>query len=93
MSPEVLIYIQSVKTFFEKNDVARKYFLEFIDEDVFFKYLGEISQKNFEKDGEVSLTLEQFEHLRKSLMTLTKYTDIKKSAFIDFGDYGHICLN
>ena len=70
LPPEVLIYIQTVKNFFNKNEGTREYFLSQIDEDVFFKFLGDISKKNFEDNGEVMLTEIQFELLRKTLIAL-----------------------
>ncbi len=70
LPPEVLIYIQTVKNFFSKNEGTREYFLSQIDEDIFFKYLGDISKKNFESNGEVMLTEVQFELLRKTLIAL-----------------------
>lgn len=70
LPPEVLIYIQTVKNFFSKNEGTREYFLSQIDEDIFFKYLGNISKKNFEENGEVMLTEVQFELLRKTLIAL-----------------------
>jgi hypothetical protein len=68
--PEVLIYIQTVKNFFSKNEGTREYFLSQIDEDTFFMHLGNISQKNFEDSGEVMLTEVQFELLRKTLIAM-----------------------
>jgi hypothetical protein len=70
LPPEVLIYIQTVKSFFSKNEGTREYFLSKIDEDVFFKYLGNISKRNFEENGEVMLTEVQFELLRKTLIAM-----------------------
>jgi hypothetical protein len=68
--PEVLIYIQTVKNFFSKNEGTREYFLSQIDEDIFFRYLGSISKKNFEANGEVMLSEVQFELLRKTLIAM-----------------------
>jgi hypothetical protein len=70
LPPEVLIYIQTVKNFFSKNEGTREYFLSQIDENIFFKYLGDISKKNFEENGEVMLTEVQFELLRKTLIAM-----------------------
>jgi hypothetical protein len=70
LPPEVLIYIQTVKNFFSKNEGTREYFLSQIDENIFFKYLGNISQKNFEESGEVMLSEVQFELLRKTLIAM-----------------------
>jgi len=70
LPPEVLIYIQTVKNFFSKNEGTREYFLSQIEENLFFKYLGNISKKNFEENGEVMLSEVQFELLRKTLIAM-----------------------
>jgi hypothetical protein len=100
MSPEVLIYVQNVKNFFKHDVDARNYFLNKVDEEMFFKYLTDISQKNFEKDGEPVLTKDQFELIRKTLLLVDitkKEYDEKESLnskiFIDFSVFGKICLN
>ncbi len=109
LSPEVLIYIQTVKHYFETNKEAREYFLGNADEELFYKHLSEISQKNFEKDGEVMLNKEQFELLRKTISVL-KIDSNKKpfvrpeenidvtieenpNIFIEYTNFGKICLN
>ena len=99
MSPEVLIYVQNVRNYLNKDLEARNYFLNEIDEEMFFKYLTEISQKNFEKDGEPILTKDQFELIRKTLLLIdiTK-KDFKEDTpedrlFITVGTFGKICLN
>lgn len=79
MSPEVLIYIRSVKEYLKKNIEAREYFLSNVDEELFYKYLTEISQKNYEKNGEVMLSKEQFEILKKTISAIT----ISKKEFIE----------
>lgn len=66
-SPEVLIYIQSVKKFIFSNDSAREYFLEDVNEEDFFNHLTEISQYNFNKHGDPTLSKGQFEVVRVSL--------------------------
>ena len=71
MSPEVLIYIQSVKNYFKTNIEAKDYFLNGNDEELFFKHLSEISQKNFNKNGEVMLDKNQFELLRTTTKVIT----------------------
>jgi len=99
MSPEVLIYVQNVRNFF-KNDIdARQYFLNEVDEELFFKYLSEISQKNFDKDGEPILTKDQFELLRKTLQLVDitkkefKEETTEDRLFMNVGTFGKICLN
>jgi len=99
-SPEVLIYIQTVKNYFKTNKEANEYFLQDSNEELFYKHLGEISQKNFEKDGEVMLNKEQFELLRKTVAAITiskkpiKTKKSKKSKlFFEIPNFGQICLN
>ena len=99
VSPEVLIYAQTVKHYFDNNVEAREYFIGDTDEELFFEHLKEISQKNFDKDGEVMLNREQFELLRTTMKVVqiaTKtYTEEElkeEKIFIDT-NFGKICLN
>jgi hypothetical protein len=78
LSPEVLIYIQSVKSYFETNKEAGEYFLSESNEELFYKHLTEIAQKNFSKSGEAILNREQFELLRKTILALSV---IEKKSF------------
>lgn len=101
MSPEVLIYIQNVRNFIKNDDASRNYFLSQIDEELFFSHLSEISQKNFEKDGEAMLTQSQFENLRNNLLaiTITKkqyekvIQEVDKRVIFDTKQHGLIFLN
>lgn len=104
LSPEVLIYIQTVKNYFKSNEDARNYFLTDGNEDFFFKHLGEISQKNFKENGEVMLSKVQFELLRKTTMvtsianTTSKEDEVlekvkEDNIFIEIKNFGKICLN
>ena len=98
MSPEVLIYIQNVKNFFRKNEEARNYFLSNVNEELFFKNVAEISQKNFEESGEVMLTKEQFEILKKTMtdITITIKTEdenIENKIYFKVKGFDGICLN
>lgn len=96
-SPEVLIYVQTVKNYLKTNDDAREYFLNSGNEDFFYKHLQEISQKNYEKDGQVMLTKDQFEFLRKTSIEMSiseKYeNETEPNIFMELGDFGKICLN
>lgn len=98
LSPEVLIYIQTVKNYFEKNEQAREYFIGDFNDEIFFKHLSEISQKNFEKDGEVMLNKEQFELLRRTVQAIEVVNsdepiNQEDLIFVDIRGFGKICLN
>ena len=100
LSPEVLIYVQSVKNYFQKNDEAREYFIANSNEEQFFKHLSEISQKNFDKNGEVMLDKTQFELLRVTVQAIAIVTapvenlsSVEDNIFIDMRGYAKICLN
>ncbi len=98
LSPEVLIYIQTVKNYFNTNKEAHEYFLADSNEELFFEHLGEISQKNFEKNGEVMLDREQFDLLRKTIRAINvvkkEAKDLKEpTIFFDIPNFGQICLN
>ena len=74
-SPDILIYIQTVKNFLENNKGIKKYFLTNVDEDLFFENLGQIAEINLTKNGEPQLSKEQFEVLRLSLQIFKKVDD------------------
>lgn len=109
LSPEVLMYIQTVKHYFQNNQEAHDYFLGNVDEEIFYKHLSEISQINFEKNGEVMLNKEQFESLRKTMSDLKSESNKKPfvrpeeniditveenpNIFIEYPNFGKICLN
>jgi hypothetical protein len=105
LSPEVLIYVQSVKNYFATNKEAGEYFLSGTNEELFFKHLTEIAQKNFTKSGESMLNREQFELLRKTILAINvieKKVEIKSEDFnydngvfieLPFPNFGLICLN
>ena len=71
-SPDILIYIQTVKNFLENNEGTKIYFLKNVDEDLFFVNLGQIAEINLTKNGEPQLSKEQFEVLRLSLQIFKK---------------------
>ena len=100
LSPEVLIYVQSVKNYFQKNNEAKEYFIANSDVEQFFKHLSEISQKNFDKNGEVMLDKTQFELLRVTVQAIAVVTtpienlpSVEDYIFIDMRGYAKICLN
>jgi hypothetical protein len=98
MSPEVLIYIQNIKTYLNSNKEAKDYFIGESDEELFFEHLTIISQKNFETNGESMLNKEQFELLRKTLSAIAvAKKDIPENPmdkiFLDIEGFGKYCLN
>jgi len=98
MTPEVLIYIQTVKNFLNNDEVSKHYFLDNCDEETFFKYLEEIAQKNFDKDGEPMLSEVQFELLRRTTKVIAiskkEYSkEQKNNITIDVQGFEPLCLN
>jgi hypothetical protein len=96
--PEVLIYIQSIKNYFNNNIEAKNYFIINGDEEFFYHHLIEISKKNLEKDGEPMLSMEQFELLRKTMMIISiinkpNEENEEDKLFIDLKEFGKFCLN
>jgi hypothetical protein len=109
ISPEVLIYLQTVKNYFETNKEAKEFFLNNSNGELFYKHMTEIAQKNFEKNGEPTLDRDQFELLRKTVNALNVLVDKKpfvrpeenidvtieqnSNIFIEYPNFGLICLN
>ena len=97
MSPEVLIYLQSVKNFLKTNEETRRYFLDGVEEEIFYNEISEISQQNYDKDGEAMLTKEQFESIRKKLIidTISKkeHEFSEGKIFFELNGFGKIYLN
>jgi hypothetical protein len=92
MTPEVLIYLQNIRNHFNTDDEIRDYFLQGIDEDIFFQYLSEISQKNYEKTGDAMLDISQFELLRTTISQLRKKI-LNDVLFVEIPTFGKYCLN
>lgn len=99
LSPEVLIYIQSVKNFLDKDKNAKNYFIVEGNEKFFYDHLSEIAQKNFETLGYAELNTLQFEFIRKTMYIIFNVLskDIPENPedklFIDYKEYGKFCLN
>jgi hypothetical protein len=99
MSPEVLIYLQQVKNYFETSNDAKEYFIGDADEELFFKHLTEIAEGNLKDNGEPLLNKEQFELLRTTIKAIhistksyTKEEILHDKIFLDT-NFGKICLN
>lgn len=73
--PDVLVYIQSVKSYLERNSEAREYFIGDKSEESFFELVIDIANVNYEKRGEPQLTKEQFELVR---ITLKAFEEAEK---------------
>ena len=108
ISPEVLMYVQSVRNYFNGNKEAKEFFLSNSDEESFYEHLTEIAQKNFDEKSEATLNREQFELLRRTILAITisknknyikpiEDIDIKieqnNNIFIEYDNFGKICLN
>jgi hypothetical protein len=104
LSPDTLIYIQSVKDYFKKNQQASDYFLSNNNEELFFQHLTEIAEKNYKSFNSPTLNREQFELLRKTTLALSiadKPRKVEKmdpeefsnGIFINIPNFGEICLN
>jgi hypothetical protein len=94
MSPEVLIYIQTVKQFLTVNETTRKYFAVDRNEEAFFDYVSELSSKNYEEHGSPQLSIEQFELLRKRMHGESDSEHkVSIGLFINMNEFGMISLN
>ncbi len=91
-SPEVLIYLNQVKEFLQKNKEADEYLVGAMDREEFFEKVLELSQTNFEKNGETMLTKEQFEEIRETAKK-TKPQDYPNGVFMEIPNFGMISLN
>ena len=93
MAPEVLIYVQNLKLYFDKNKEDQDYFTGNADKELFFKQLAEMAEKNFEESGEPNLTIGQFEELRKNQTSDKEKKYESTGIFISFGKFGRMSLN
>lgn len=92
MSPEVLIYIQKIKTYMSTNEEANNYFIGEFNPNDFYNEITTTSEKNFEQKGDPMLSREQFEEIRTKIRT-PKEDKKEKNIFFDLKDFGKICLN
>ena len=93
INPEVLIYINKVKEYLEKNEEANKYLLGTNDYDLFFDEVLKFAEINFEEKGDATLTKEQFEEIRKSSQKLSTIKDYSNGVFMEIPNFGLISLN
>jgi hypothetical protein len=106
LSSDTLIYVQSVKDYFKRNQQANDYFLLNNNEEIFFQHLSEIAEKNYKSFNNPTLNREQFELLRKTTLALSVVNKVKRVEDMDpedfdngvfiglpFPGFGTICLN
>jgi hypothetical protein len=93
MVPEVLIYIQNLKKYFQSNEDQLKYFVSIDNKESFFDYVINISQKNFKNKGEPELTVDQFEEFKKITSGVNEKTRESTAVFMYLGEFGFVSLN
>jgi len=92
MSAEIHIYLRKIKTFLTSNEEARNYFLNGLNEELFFNELEVVSENNFNTTGNPTLTKEQFEGIKIKLKP-NKLNKGEENLFFDFKDFGLFSLN
>lgn len=66
---DVMIYIQKLRTFIEKDKDNRHYFNVESNPELFYSMVEEFATKNFKKTGDPSINIEQFELIREKMGT------------------------
>lgn len=92
-SNEVMIYLQTVINFFDKNEIAK---YEFCVNSNFIENLKRLSQWNFESKGDPKLSIQQFEMIKCKEGIIEKYSlldGVKSKILIKIENFGFICLN
>ena len=89
LPPDVLIYIQKVRTHITTNESTMTYFQIDIYGEEFFDGLIEMAKKNFDDTGDPELSMLQFEELK---MKVSKTPDLA-GVFISLGGLGLVSLN
>ena len=91
---EVLMYLQNVRKYFETNEAAKDYFsLKEENKERFFNYITELSERNFEDNGEPELSLDQFEELRRKISGDISEKKEILGIFFSLGVFGRVSLN
>lgn len=65
MEIDIIIYVNTVKKYFEKNPEFSDYIIGNNELDFFYENVTKYAKKNHEKTGDYRINKEQFEHLRK----------------------------
>ena len=90
MDPQILIYINKLRKYFQSNRDARQYFLGQIDEDTFLDRVTDMATKNVYDKGDPTLSMKQFELIKKTLtakMILERNYDVQPFIYIDKRGY------
>lgn len=92
---DVSIYVNQLKTFFQKNPESLKELIGNTNEDEFYSKVEEQSYKNIETGDEVSLTQKQLIELVANLLNLKKKSNIGQNVIGIFQktNFGLISLN
>lgn len=64
---EVLLYISKLTKYLETNKNAREHFVSNLDVEIFMENVTMVAMKNFLKKNDPTLTMDQFEQIRKSM--------------------------
>lgn len=64
---EVLLYIAKLTKYLDTNNNAREHFVADLDVEIFLENVTMIAMRNFEKKNDPTLTMDQFEQIRKSM--------------------------
>ena len=64
---EVLLYIAKLTKYLETNKNAREHFVSNLDVEIFMENVTMVAMKNFLKKNDPTLTMDQFEQIRKSM--------------------------
>lgn len=92
---DVDIYINQLKTFFQKNPESLRELIGDTNENEFYSRVEEQSYKNLEIGDEVSLTQKQLIELVANLLNLKKKDEIVKNVqgIFQMTNYGLISMN
>lgn len=67
MEAEVLVYIGKLRKYLNTNKEAYDHFIGNMDENKFFDLVNDVAIKNYHEKGDPTLTMEQFEIVKKTL--------------------------
>jgi len=87
MDSEIIVYMSKLRKYFETNKEARDYFIGELDQEIFLERVTEVAMKNFHDKGDPTLSMPQFEFIKKILNTdvveINNVTSVGPIIFID----------